>query len=97
MSEPKETADKTAGQGARKPLSLARTVESGHVRQNFSHGRSKTVVVETRKTRKLGASAQELEAPAPIAAAPKAEAKPAAAPAAAAPAAASISSCSTIC
>ena len=31
---------------ARKPMSLTRTVESGHVRQSFSHGRSKPVVVE---------------------------------------------------
>jgi len=81
MSETKDSSDKSlrggAGSGARKPLSLARTVESGHVRQNFSHGRSKTVVVETRKTRKLGSAAQEFEAPAPSVA-PKAEAKPAA-------------------
>ncbi|MCB1522430.1 MAG: translation initiation factor IF-2 N-terminal domain-containing protein, partial [Hyphomicrobiaceae bacterium] len=53
MTETKDSADKTLRQGGRKPLSLARTVESGHVRQNFSHGRSKSVVVEKRKTRKL--------------------------------------------
>jgi translation initiation factor IF-2 len=52
MSETKDTADKTLP-GGRKPLSLQRTVESGHVRQSFSHGRSKSVVVEKRKTRKL--------------------------------------------
>jgi translation initiation factor IF-2 len=56
MSETKETTDKTL----RKPLSLKRTVESGHVRQSFSHGRSKSVVVEKKKTRKL-ASAGEAE------------------------------------
>lgn len=56
MSETKEPADKTL-RGGRKPLSLQRTVESGHVRQNFSHGRSKSVVVEKRKTRKLAAPA----------------------------------------
>jgi translation initiation factor IF-2 len=53
MSETKETADKTLRGGERKPLSLKRTVESGHVRQSFSHGRSKSVVVEKKKTRKL--------------------------------------------
>ncbi|MCH9809209.1 MAG: translation initiation factor IF-2 [Alphaproteobacteria bacterium] len=53
MSETKDSdANKTGGSG-RKPLSLQRTVESGHVRQNFSHGRSKSVVVEKRKSRKL--------------------------------------------
>ncbi|MDP1640323.1 MAG: translation initiation factor IF-2, partial [Hyphomicrobium sp.] len=54
MTETKDTTDKTLRGGERKPLSLQRTVESGHVRQNFSHGRSKSVVVEKRKTRKLG-------------------------------------------
>ena len=57
MTETKDTTDKTLRTGARKPLSLQRTVESGHVRQNFSHGRSKSVVVEKRKTRKLGGPA----------------------------------------
>lgn len=52
--------------GARKPLSLQRTVESGSVRQNFSHGRSKSVVVEKRKTRKLNSPGEAGEpAPAP--------------------------------
>jgi translation initiation factor IF-2 len=50
----------SAGQGAaggaqgRKTLSVTRTVEAGHIRQSFSHGKSKTVVVERKKTRKLG-------------------------------------------
>ncbi len=57
MTETKDTTDKTLRGGARKPLSLQRTVESGHVRQNFSHGRSKSVVVEKRKTRKLAGPA----------------------------------------
>jgi translation initiation factor IF-2 len=55
MSETKDTTEKTIRGGTRKPLSLQRTVESGHVRQNFSHGRSKSVVVEKRRTRKLAA------------------------------------------
>ncbi len=78
MSETKDTADKPLTPGGRKPLSLQRTVESGHVRQSFSHGRSKSVVVEKRKTRKLatpGAPA-EREAAQPAAAAPAPPAAP---------------------
>jgi translation initiation factor IF-2 len=78
MSETKDTADKTLTGGGRKPLSLQRTVESGHVRQSFSHGRSKSVVVEKRKTRKLtapGAPAPAAEAAQPAAPAAKAETK----------------------
>ena len=79
MSYTKDTADKTLPAGGRKPLSLQRTVESGHVRQSFSHGRSKSVVVEKRKTRKLAApGGATAEAPvAQPAAAPAVEAKPA--------------------
>jgi translation initiation factor IF-2 len=51
MSETKETTEKTVLTGARKPLSLKRTVESGHVQQKFSHGRSKSVVVEKKRKR----------------------------------------------
>ena len=55
MTDSNDQTDKTLRAGARKPqLSLQRTVESGHVRQNFSHGRSKSVVVEKKKTRRLG-------------------------------------------
>ena len=77
MSETKDTTDKTILERVRKPLSLQRTVESGHVRQNFSHGRSKSVVVEKRRTRKLAApgAAQEakpaLQEAKPAASAPK--------------------------
>ncbi len=76
MSETKDTSDKTlrpgggaaasgtgSGTGSgRKPLTLSRTVESGHVRQSFSHGRSKAVVVEKKKTRKLATGAAGEEA-----------------------------------
>src|SRR5262245_7202799 len=55
MSESKETNDKTLSVAPRKPLSLKRTVESGHVRQSFSHGRSKSVVVEKKKKRTIAA------------------------------------------
>jgi translation initiation factor IF-2 len=37
--------------GKGKTLSLKRTVESGQVRQSFSHGRSKSVLVEKRRKR----------------------------------------------
>ena len=39
-------------------LSLTKTVESGKVKQNFTHGRSKSVTVEVRKTRTFAQSAQ---------------------------------------
>ena len=54
MTETNETADKTLKGGARKPLSLKRTVDAGHVRQSFSHGRSKSVIVEKKKKRTIG-------------------------------------------
>jgi len=49
MSDDVETETKTKG---RRPLTLRRT-EKGAVKQSFSHGRSKTVVVETKKRRVL--------------------------------------------
>jgi translation initiation factor IF-2 len=79
-----ETTDKPK-LGARAPLGLKRTVETGKVKQSFSHGRSNTVVVEVKKRRILGpAAAQEAkveEAPKPVAPAPQA-AQPAPKPAA---------------
>ena len=70
--------------GTRPPLGLKRTVETGKVKQSFSHGRSNTVVVEVKKRRILGKPGE-----APTAAAPKPEAeapKPTAPAARAAPA-----------
>ena len=83
MTESKDTTDKTLRSGGRKPLSLQRTVESGSVRQNFSHGRSKSVVVEKKKTRKLGGpgegGVETVAAPSPFIEPPKTQtAKPAA-------------------
>jgi translation initiation factor IF-2 len=67
--------------GTRPPLGLKRTVETGKVKQSFSHGRSNTVVVEVKKRRILGKPG---EAPAPE---PKPEAAaPAPAPKPVAPA-----------
>ena len=37
--------------GMRAPLGVRRTVETGKVKQSFSHGRSNTVIVETKKAR----------------------------------------------
>jgi translation initiation factor IF-2 len=57
MSETNETDGKTIRGGARKmSLNVRRTVESGHVRQSFSHGRSKSVLVEKKKRRAVGSS-----------------------------------------
>jgi len=50
--------------GTRPPLGVKRTVETGKVKQSFSHGRSNTVVVEVKKRRILGKPG---EAPAPVA------------------------------
>ena len=68
--------------GTRPPLGLKRTVETGKVKQSFSHGRSNTVVVEVKKRRILGRPGE----PAPAAAAPAPVAAPAPPPRAAAPA-----------
>jgi len=66
--------------GTRPPLGLKRTVETGKVKQSFSHGRSNTVVVEVKKRRILGrpgeAPPAEAPAPVPAAEAPKPAPKP---------------------
>jgi translation initiation factor IF-2 len=53
MSETKDLEEKAAKAG-RKTMSISvkRTVEQGVVRQNFSHGRSKSVVVEKKRSKK---------------------------------------------
>ncbi|HYM30657.1 MAG TPA: translation initiation factor IF-2 [Candidatus Cybelea sp.] len=55
MSEAKEPEDKKSlSLGARpRRLELKKTVETGQVRQSFSHGRSKAVTVEVRKKRSV--------------------------------------------
>ena len=80
-----ETGDESQKEdgGKAKTLSLKRTVESGQVRQSFSHGRSKSVLVEKRRKRIVkpgqeGAEAlQDAEVPAaeaqPTAEAPSAK------------------------
>ena len=74
MNETTEKGDKTLTVPAKKTLSLKRTVESGLVRQNFSHGRSKSVL-EKKKRRVIG------QPGAPEAAPEKAEAAQSPAPA----------------
>src|SRR3954470_5935378 len=85
-----ETTDKPK-LGMRAPLGLKRTVEVGKVKQSFSHGRSNTVIVETKKARTLrrpGDPAPEGPEPEPVAApAPPPAPEPAAPPPAAKPAA----------
>jgi len=75
--------------GMRAPLGVRRTVETGKVKQSFSHGRSNTVIVETKKARVLRRPGDpapvrepEVEAAPAVAAPPPA---PAPAPAAPAP------------
>jgi len=51
--------------GTRPPLGLKRTVETGKVKQSFSHGRSNTVVVEVKKRRILGKPGEAPPAPEP--------------------------------
>ncbi len=73
--------------GMRAPLSLKRTVETGKVKQSFSHGRSNTVVVEVKKRRMIGrpgdveiAPEPQVEVAAPVVAAPPPPPPPPAAP-----------------
>jgi translation initiation factor IF-2 len=62
MTETKETTEKTLrGTTPRKPLSMKRTVDAGHVKQSFSHGRSKSVVVEKKKKRTISGPAGDME------------------------------------
>lgn len=75
--------------GMRAPLGIKRTVETGQVKQSFSHGRQNTVVVEVKRRRILGKPGEgeaapvvetKVEAapppPPPPPAAPKAPAEP---------------------
>ena len=71
MSETNDTENRGSAGG--KTLSLRRNVGQGSVKQNFSHGRSKTVVVETKRKRVLTpGSAPEADAAAPAAPRPAA-------------------------
>ena len=63
MSDIKTGEDGEANAGRSKTLSLKRTVESGQVRQSFSHGRSKSVLVEKRRKRTINSGAAEAAPP----------------------------------
>src|SRR3954471_13177138 len=87
MVDTKSPGDKTLSVPT-KTLTLKPRVETGTVRQSFSHGRTKQVVVEKRGKRRIPGEAPAAETLAPEPAAPKATpakaplARPAAAPAA---------------
>jgi len=79
MTESNDQGDKTAHgatpsaprSGKTGTLTLNRTVDAGHVRQSFSHGRSKPVVVEKRKRRTIasptgGVEEVEVTTPEPV-------------------------------
>ncbi|MCR4268729.1 IF-2-associated domain-containing protein, partial [Nitratireductor sp. ZSWI3] len=71
MTDTKTGDDKTLSVNPKKTLTLKRpSVEQGTVRQNFSHGRSKSVVVETKK-RKFSRPDEPAAAPTPAPAAAK--------------------------
>ena len=67
----------------RKPLTLSRSLESGEVKQTFSHGRTNKVVVEVKRKKLVGKPGY---APEPETAAPPPPPPPVAAPVTAAPA-----------
>src|SRR6476660_7932646 len=62
MVDTKSTGDKTLSVPT-KTLTLKPRVETGTVRQSFSHGRTKQVVVEKRGKRRIGGDAPAAEAP----------------------------------
>lgn len=76
MAETKTPGDKTLSVGS-KTLSLKPRAETGVVRQSFSHGRTKQVVVEKKPKRRLPGEAPVVETK-PVAAAPAPRAAPAA-------------------
>src|ERR1700719_2332944 len=83
MVDTKTPGDKTLSVPT-KTLTLKPRVETGTVRQSFSHGRTKQVVVEKRGKRRVGgdAPATETHAPEPVVAkTATAKAPPSAAPA----------------
>ncbi len=69
MSEEKEEKPKLK----RKPLGLKRAVESGEVKQTFSHGRTNKVVVEVKRRKLVGKPGYEPEPEAPPPPPPAAE------------------------
>src|SRR5271166_529963 len=66
MTETKNPGEKTLSVAPTKTLTLKRGVEQGVVRQSFSHGRSKAVVVEKVKRRVVGPGDVKPEIVAPV-------------------------------
>jgi translation initiation factor IF-2 len=62
MAENNNPGEKKLSVGA-KTLTLKRSAETGMVRQSFSHGRTKSVVVEKVKRRVIGGAEPKVEAP----------------------------------
>jgi translation initiation factor IF-2 len=84
MSDTKSGDDKTLSVNTKKTLTLKRPgIEQGTVRQNFSHGRTKSVVVETKKRKfSMPGDKPEAAAAAPVSVfTPKPAPAPAPAPA----------------
>ncbi|MGE4165700.1 MAG: translation initiation factor IF-2 associated domain-containing protein, partial [Xanthobacteraceae bacterium] len=77
MSETKTPGDKKLSVSG-KTLTLKPRTETGVVRQSFSHGRSKSVVVEKVKRRSVGGPAETKSEAAPVVEAPVKRAAPAA-------------------
>src|SRR3978361_131966 len=73
MVDTKSPGDKTLSVPT-KTLTLKPRVETGTVRQSFSHGRTKQVVVEKRGKRRIGGDGPATETPAHTPAPPKAAA-----------------------
>ena len=65
----------------RKPLTLSRSVESGEVKQTFSHGRTNKVVVEVKRRKLVGKPGYTAEPEVEVAAPPPPPPSPVAAPA----------------
>ncbi len=84
MSDTKAPGEKKVGSG--KTLTLKPRTETGVVRQSFSHGRTKQVVVETVKRRTIGKPETKAVEPAPQEAPKKPQAPAPRAPAPSAPA-----------
>jgi translation initiation factor IF-2 len=70
MTETKNPGEKTLTVTPTKTLTLKRSVEQGVVRQSFSHGRTKAVVVEKVKRRAVGPGDLKAVEPAPSTSAP---------------------------
>src|SRR5512134_2931298 len=64
MADTKDTGEKTLRVSSPKTLTIKRSTEQGVVRQSFSHGRSKSVVVEKVKRRVVGPGSETKPEPA---------------------------------